>query len=68
MIGQKAPNWNQRTISSRKVSSSGSPPWKPPMSVFHHGMPLSATLSPARTESASASKVAGMSPDHSATP
>ena len=38
------------------------------MSVVHHGMPDKATLRPARTWAARDSKVAGMSPDHSAAP
>ena len=66
--GQKAPNWNQRTISSRKSGSSGSPPWKPPMSVVHHGMPERPMFRPARTWWRSESQVAGMSPDQTAAP
>ena len=66
--GQNAPYWNQRTISSRKYGVSILPPWKPPMSVVHQGMPDSPTFSPARTCFCSASKVEGMSPDQSAAP
>ena len=49
MTGLNVPNWNQRTSSSRKAGSAVTPPWKPPMSVAHHGMPASPMLSPAQT-------------------
>ena len=51
-----------------EVGSSGSPSKKPPMSVVHQGMPLSAMFSPARTCVRSASKVEAMSPDQTAAP
>ena len=47
MTGQNVPYWNQRMNSSRYASSAGRPPWKPPMSVVHHGIPASDALRPA---------------------
>ena len=57
--GQKAPYSNQRTRSSLYSGSSGSPLKNPPMSVVHHGMPLMAIFSPARTCTRNDSNVAG---------
>ena len=51
------PYWNQRITSSRYSGSSGSPPWKPPMSVVHHGMPERPMFSPAGIWARSVSKV-----------
>ena len=39
ITGEKQENWHQRTYSSRKSGSFGSPPANPPMSVVNHGMP-----------------------------
>ena len=66
--GQKTPNWNQRTTSSRKYGELGSPPLKPPMSVVHHGIPEMAMFKPAGIWAASASNVESVSPDHTAAP
>ena len=66
--GQKAPNWNQRTTSSRKYGVVGSPCLNPPMSVVHHGIPEMPMFSPAGICAARASNVDSMSPDHTAAP
>ena len=68
MRGLEVPYWNQRISTSRYPGSSGPPPAKPPMSVFHQGIPLMATFSPALIWRAREPKVGGMSPDHSAAP
>ncbi len=68
MTGQNAPNWNHRTSSSRKPSSSGSPWWKPPMSVVNHGIPATPMWMPAVTWARSAAKLEAMSPDHTRAP
>ena len=39
-----------------------SPEWKPPISLFHHGMPHMAMLRPLTTLSFSACQEEGMSP------
>src|ERR1017187_403075 len=66
--GQNTPYWNQRTISSRNSGSAGSPPWKPPISVVHHGSPLTATFRPALSCPRRLAKSAAMSPDHRTAP
>ena len=61
-MGQNRPNWNHLTISSRKVFDSVSPKRKPPMSLFHHGIPHIAIESPLEMLCLRAKKLDMMSP------
>ena len=68
MTGQNVPYWNQRANTSRNASSSGLPPWKPPMSVVHHGMPAMPMCRPAANWLRKLSKLEWMSPDQTSAP